>query len=684
MVDPILQIFQEETTEHIRALENGFLDLESAPDLESRRLLIDGLFRHAHSLKGDARVIGLEELQQVSQRLEDLLDALRRQPAKLTSVEIDSGLKQLDEIRRAYQTWTQSHAAPFTERQPDPSGVVLTADPPPSTGDAEEIFAVRVPSDRLDRMLNLAGEARIAQRSSSASAGQLNELQQHLDQLRQEVAGPPCKTIEMILDAVRRLASGLRNCHLREQLLVEELEKDIQQARLLPLSRLAESMRRALRDLAQTLNKQIRYEIQVGSILLDKAVIEALKAPMLHLLRNASDHGIESEAERIAAGKPAEGTIAITARERGDTVQIRISDDGGGLNFGRIREQVLLRSGMSPDEFDELNWQQQAAHLFQPGFTTAPVGAVSGRGVGLDVVRDTLQRLHGKVELEASSAAGTTFLLTVPISISTMRIVTFWNGGHAYGIPSSSVIRSGRVRTSEIRELEGQRVVFLEGGVPVRWVGMRDFLGIAGNSRAPSQEYESYLLILRDGQQVAISVDELDEEREVLLKPLGFPVTGMPGILGGTIRPDGAVQVVLNLEDVRFRGFESQTVPRVSREQIPRILVVDDSPTTRTILRNIFSAEGYQVVVAADGMDALEKLRRSTFQLVVSDFEMPRLNGVDLTRQVKARYGLPVILVTGREREEYRREGLEAGADAYVVKSTFEGAGLLEVVRQFV
>jgi two-component system, chemotaxis family, sensor kinase CheA len=568
MPDPVFEIFREEAREHLNGLERGFLDLESTPDLQQRPELIDCLFRHAHSLKGDARAIGLARLQQAAQVLEDVLDLLREQPETVDRSTINNGLAQLDEVREAFEAWQGSGEAELqsgegqaavqpAERPATPahgseqtSGATVR-DEAPQAGPrvaplAEESFTVRVPSERLDRMLALAGEIRIAQRAGGLVSGRLAELRDDLERLLKSIAGQSAmerrRSMEIALDQVRQIETELRNARTRQQLLVDGLETDIRQARLLPLVMLTDSLRRAVRDLAQSLGKSIRYEVDVGQILLDKAVIEALREPLLHLIRNACDHGLESDDERRAAGKSPEGLLRIQASRRGERIRMTISDDGRGIDYQRVRDRLRRSGGLTEPELQELSEQDLAQYLFRPGFSTAEAGAVSGRGVGLDVVVDTIRRLQGNVELESSSPAGTTFALTVPVTVSTVRILTVLSNGQFYGVPSSSIVRTGRANQDDLRELEGSLVLPIDGQ-PARWVALAELLEIPV-SRPASGGSWTYLLIAREGRSVAVVVDDLDEESEVLLKPLGFPLNGLPGIIGGTIRPDGSVQVV--------------------------------------------------------------------------------------------------------------------------------------------
>ena len=710
MHDPVFDIFAEEAKEHLGALEKGFLDLESAAAIDARRTQIDNLFRHAHSLKGDSRAVGLANLQQTAQQLEDILEAVRSHPEKVDRTVINQGLAQLDSLRQAFERWqrTLDAATPAIE----PINVQVSAAPAPEKNEPsppqapifhDEAFTVRVPSERLDRMLSLAGELRVVQRSGDELTRRVADLNkflgdvldrcQRLEQIvgqdldraatQMEVAGLRPQ-LEGCRDQVDRVMNSLRKKRNREDILLETLEADIQQARLLPLGMLADSLRRIVRDLAQSLGKSIRYEVDVGAILLDKAVLEALREPMLHLLRNAAGHGLESPEERRAAGKPAEGVIRLRATRRGNTVRIFVTDDGRGINFERVRARVRQAEGLGETEAAALTNEELARHLFKPGFTTASSkDAISGRGVGLDVVLHTVHRLHGKVALESSTAQGTTFAITVPVTISTMRILTALCDGQYYGILSTLVEKTGRVKYSDLRELEGCPVLPLNGA-PVRWVPLKTLLGITSQQVIANETHCPYFLIQMEGKRVAVAVDDFEEESEVLLKGLGFPLSELPGVVGAAVRPDGSVQIVLDLANGAFQSAARSAPEPQKIKPVGRILVADDSPVTRTILRNVLTAAGYFIRTATDGVDALERLRVEPVDLVISDVEMPRMDGFELTRRIKSKHRLPVILVTGMEKEEHRRKGLEAGADAYVVKSTFQGEGLLEIVKQFI
>ena len=718
MNETVLDIFREEAREHLAALEQKFLDLESADAVDARRPIIDQIFRHAHSLKGDAKAVGLPDLQAAAQILEDHLDVLREAPESIDRESIEKGLAGLDTVRSIFETWQAEESTDEVQVAIEEEPVKAEPEQPSEESiqkskikdrKSEESFSVRVPSERLDRMLNVAGELKISQRSADAQAAQLANLAELLrsvpiadvpttNENRDQLAD--CSSqITNVIDLVIRFQTDHRKRQLHEELLLETLESDVRQARLLPLSPVAEALRRTVRDLAQSLNKSIRYEINVGNVLLDKAVIEALSDPLLHLIRNAADHGIESPAERRAAGKPEEAVIQIAAARIGNQVRITLSDDGCGVNYDRIRERIRQKSELDEAELAQLSEAELGRFLFHPGFTTRTTSDfVSGRGVGLDVVLDSVRRLQGTVEIlptcklqssidqgsqGTNQSSGTTFAITVPVTISTVRILSLVSDGQRYGIPSSVIIRTSSARLEDLHQLEGSLVLTVDSE-PVRWVHLGDLLGVKSTRQLTTGSRWPYLLLVCNGQRIAVAVDDMEEEIEVLLKPLGFPLGDLPGIVGATIRPDGSVQLVLDLSGMVLRESSRSTLPDREKPAVTRrILVVDDSPTTRAILRNLLSAAGFSVQTATDGVNALDRLAMQPFDLIVSDVEMPRMNGFELTRQVKARLGLPVILVTGMEKEEHRRQGLEAGADGYVVKSTFEDQGLLEIVKQF-
>jgi len=707
--DPIFDIFRDEAHEHFAALEKGLLDLEAGASPDARGSIVDELFRHAHSLKGDARSLGMEAVERTAQLLEDTLHSLRDYAERADRPTIDRALRELDAVRRAFEDSQTGQAG--SERATEARELPIDKKP---DGKLDEGFTVRVSSEHLDRMLTLTAELRISHRGAEDLANRLADLREQLNKLsiadlrvpignEEEIENFKSRIEELLgtqllfLDQVNRIERGVHRRHVHEELLLESLENDIRQARLLPLSLVTDSLRRAVRELARSLRKSIGYEAEVGGILLDKAVIEALRDPLLHMIRNAAAHGIETPRERRQAGKPEEGTIRIRASRRGDQVRITVSDDGRGVDLERIRQRLRQLEILDEKALANLTEKELSGYLFEPGFTTTDAeDTVSGRGVGLDVVFEAVRRLHGNAELMPIAdcqlpigegvnrkSVGATFAITVPVTVSTVRILTVSAGGLWYGIPSAVVVRTGQVRGAQLRELEGTAVLPLDGE-PIRWVHLADLLETDGPVRRAEEGLCRYLLLDLEGRRLAVGVDEVEDESEVVLKPLGFPLRGLPGNVGATIRPDGTVQIVLDPSGLPVHKEGGPRSESKKTAKAGRILVVDDSPTTRAILRKVLAAAGYAVQTATDGSDALNRLRTHRVDVVVSDVVMPRMDGFQLTHEIKSKHGLPVILVTSMESEKHRRRGLEAGADAYVVKSTFEGEGLLEIIKQFV
>jgi len=350
--DPIFDIFRDEAQEHFAALEKGFLDLEDAGSSEAGRPIVDELFRHAHSLKGDARSLGLEAVEKSAQLLEDTLGSLRDYAERVDQPTIDRALRELDGLRQAFDGSDVGQAEDQGECESRESPI----DTEPEAK-SEEGFTIRVPSEHLDRMLTVTAELRISHRGAEDLSDRLTDLRGQLQRLPfadlRATAGQEERTEEFrskiedlldtqtsFLDQIHHIERSVHRRHVQEELLLESLETDIRQARLLPLSLVTDSLRRAVRELAQSLQKSIRYEAEVGGILLDKAVIEALREPLLHMIRNAAGHGIESAEDRRHAGKPEEGTIRVEASRYGDQVRIAVGDDGRGVDFERIRQRL--------------------------------------------------------------------------------------------------------------------------------------------------------------------------------------------------------------------------------------------------------------------------------------------------------------------------------------------------------
>lgn len=490
------------------------------------------------------------------------------------------------------------------------------------------------------------------------------------------------------------LSREYANDMLHMALVIDELEQEIKRVRMLPLSTITGPFGRMVRDMAQAAGKEAVLEIKGAEVELDKRVLEQIKDPLIHLLRNAIDHGIEPPQQRTALGKPCAGTITLSAEQLGQDVVLRVADDGAGLNIDAIR-QVAARRGVA--DAPGLSEAELADLIFSSGFSTSPIITdVSGRGVGLDVVRRNVETLRGRLDVAWQAGAGSTFTLTLPLALTSSRGLVVRTSGELLAIPLHSIERIEHVHPREIIWLGGHAALRYGGrpGHPLMLVRLDEVLGWprlagqAGGARIPA------VVLMAGGRRVAFVVDELAGEQEIVLKGLGRPLSRVGGIAGASVLGNGQVILVLNAADLiklAMRGDHpleaGAPAPAAERRARRRVLIVDDSITTRTLEKNILEAAGYAVQLANDGQEALGVIAAGLPDLVIADIVMPRMDGFALTQRLKTdphTANLPVILVTSLDSPEDKARGIEVGADAYIVKNSFDQNNLLETIEQLI
>jgi two-component system, chemotaxis family, sensor kinase CheA len=477
----------------------------------------------------------------------------------------------------------------------------------------------------------------------------------------------------------------------RLESLSDRLHSQVRRTRMLPLATLWGPVRLQVREMARAAGKEIELDLDDGGAEADRQVLDQLREVLLHLLRNAVDHGIELPERRLAAGKPAAGCLTLRATVGGDRLAITLSDDGAGLDFQTIRERALA-TGLLPHADPDLLTEAELAELiFVPGFSTrATVSALSGRGVGLDVVRSQVERMHGRVAVQSSPGAGCVFTLSVPLSLTSAHGLLFVANDLLYALPIDAINQILTVTPDRIEMLEGRPMLALNRR-PVPLVHLGDLLH--GPAHTPRSRPGGVALLLSSGErQVACLVDAVLGEQELVVQRLPAPLQQLRYVAGATILADGRVAPILDLVDLArgLLGARSTIALSAETERVQRrarILVVDDSITTRTLEKNILTAAGYEVLVAADGMEAFALLTQSLdgdgCDLLLSDVDMPRLNGFELTAQVRRdprlRH-LPVVLMTSLDTPADRERGIAAGADAYLVKRGFSQHALLDLI----
>jgi two-component system, chemotaxis family, sensor kinase CheA len=739
--------FRDETAENVRALNEGLLALETIPEgAPERREQIDGVFRAMHTIKGSARLLGFEDIGRIAHTCEHILGAVREGRRELdqpladdllrggdailelinaivegrpTTVDVESLAMKLGRGARKEAADSEDVAPATATASPVPSvdsgmAAVAAAEPPTAAartarGSVRQTIRVRV--DRLDRLLNLAGELAVGRQTQIAHLQTLHELQDLLGQqermllsLETELKRLRFSTtqresldrhINSVLNVGEHAGKLVRSQVERFEQhtghsgqLVEDLEQEVMAARLLPISTLFTNLPRAVRDLARDVGKEINLTLNGETTELDRKVIEALNDPLLHMIRNAVDHGIEPPDEREASGKPRQGSLVVSAQAFGAYAQITIQDDGRGMAPQRLREAAVRKGLLSHDAATVLTDQEALELIFLPGFSTAQmITDISGRGVGMDVVRTNIQELGGQVQIESHPGVGTTLMLTLPLTLVTTRVLLVEIGEHMFALPASGCRGSVWAYPDGVRSIEGRAMLPYEGHLaPI--LRLADLLDVAGAQPFPSRHRTPTVLIGTAQRPLALLIDRLVDEREVVVKPLGPLMERQHRFSGAIQLGDGSLVLLLNPEVLAqtARGM-ALARPSARRDAIrhSRLLVADDSFTTRELIRSILQSAGYDVTTAVDGLDALDKLRAGPYDLVVSDVEMPRVDGFQLTAQIRRELGLldlPVVIVTSLASEAHRRRGLEVGAQAYIVKSQFDQGNLLDTVRQ--
>ena len=526
--------------------------------------------------------------------------------------------------------------------------------------------------------------------SDVIQVGQRKEFERLLNYV--QASQERLKELNVLLNSLTR---EYHSDTMQMSLVIDRLEEEIKRVRMLPFKSIAAPFGRMVRDLAQASGKSATFELVGGDVELDKRVLELVKDPVIHLLRNAVDHGIESPAQRAASGKLEQGKISLTIEQIGKDVAIHIQDDGAGLDPQTIREAAIRRkvkdaATLGDAELIEL--------IYTPGFSTsAMITDVSGRGVGLDVVRRNVENLHGRIQLDSKPGQGTCFTLFLPVALTSSRGLLVRVAGQTFAIPVNAIERIAHVRPSEIQMVSGKQTIRYADH-PINLVHLADVLGMPRVANGNSREHIPVVILASSEKHMAFVVDTLIDEQEVVIKSLGKQIARIGGIAGASLMGSGDVLLVLNVADIiklawrdDHRAVLTQVEPEDAATQVRvknTILVVDDSITTRTLEKNILEAAGYTVRLALDGQEAFNSLMIGELpDLVISDVQMPRMDGFALAAHIKKEArtaALPVILVTSLESPEDKARGVDAGADAYIVKRSFDQNNLLETIAQFI
>jgi two-component system chemotaxis sensor kinase CheA len=479
--------------------------------------------------------------------------------------------------------------------------------------------------------------------------------------------------------------------------MVDNLLEDMKTALMMPFASMLEIFPKMARDLARTQGKQVDLILRGSEVEIDRRILEEMKDPLIHLIRNAIDHGLEPPTER--APKPERGTILLTISQlEGSKIEILLEDDGAGINLDALKATAVRQGVLSKQEAAALDEREAIALIFRSAISTSPIITdISGRGLGMAIVQEKVEKLGGTIAVTTRHGAGTTFRILLPVTMAVFRGVLVRAAGRVFVIPTLSVKRVVRVKPQQIKTVQNEQTIVLND-YTLSIVPLDQLLELPplnGNENGPTHksDFMSVVVLQGAGREIAFIVDEVLNEQEVLVKGLGKQLSRVRNVAGATILGSGQVIPILNVSDliksaVNFKRAPARTLTAPEETAaVKSILVVEDSITSRTLLKNVLEVAGYQVKTCVDGVDAWTTLRSEPFDLMVSDVEMPRMNGFDLVAQVRADQKLahlPVVLVTSLSSKEDRERGVDVGADAYIVKSSFDQTSLLETIRRLI
>ena len=730
------EAFLIEAEEHLHAMTSGLLELEKGAPEPGRTAIVETTYREAHSLKGAARAVSRDDIESVCQALETVFAQWKRSAAPVAPETFDLLNRAIDLLARRLQLPdTATGAAERTEvtdmvRQlggapahPPPSATAPTATPPePESAGAAEPEpphlggAVRVRLAKLDSLLRHAEEMIAVKLTAGRHSTELRTLGEMLGAWPKEWAKVSAITRSGLasqspaaiaklsaflewnqdyMHAVEKRVAELSATAARDERVIgsltDDLLADAKRLVMLPIATLLDIFPKLVRDLGRDQRKEIALHLEGRDIEIDKRILHEMKDPLLHLVRNSIDHGLEEPAARAAAHKPAAGSLTITVTQLdGSKVEILVTDDGAGIDLEKVRAAAVRASVLSMEEAAALDEKATLALAFTSGVSTSRIiTEISGRGLGMAIAREKVERLGGTIAIETVRGAGTTFRIVLPVTLATFQGVLVSAGSQTFVIPTAKIERIKRIPRGEIRTVEN-RETFVLGGQAVAFARLDEVLGLPARPEAGSH---AEVLVLGTGdRRIGFAVDAVLSEQEVLVKIIGKPLLRVRNIAGATVLASGSPALILNIADLLQSAVRLSAAPRRRRPRaaaaparVRSILVADDSITSRMLLKNILESAGYRVATAIDGVEALTALKTRDFDLLVSDVEMPRMDGFDLTAKVRADKRLaelPVVLVTALGSREHQERGADAGANAYIVKSSFDQSNLLEVLRK--
>ncbi len=749
----LLALFKVEAREHLDAISSGLADMINGT-VDNRKEIIEVVYREAHSLKGAARSVNNGRIVDICQSMESVFSALKSEkiglspdiaekmqqvvdfcyrivgeeeislPDKTIMREL---LSQLDGILGGgSQAKSMALSETFDQENSSVEKISLSEEPldkPLSKDSAEGLpvpaaasllssnisETVRVSTEKLDALLFQAeemislklaiGQRATDQRNLLKLYNLWKKKQQRAISVERKKDSSSNRLIlhdPFFASLESKLSGMVRAAEYDQRMsgsMVDRLLDDIKKALMLPFSSMFDMLLRTVRDLARSAGKKVELITEGGDIEIDKRVLEEMKPALIHLIRNSIVHGIEPPEERDRKKKAQCGNITISISAKDDQIEISVADDGRGIDVVSLKASAVKIGLTTRDELEIMGEKEVLRFVFQSGTTTSPlITDISGRGLGLAIVREKVEKLNGIISIDSTVDIGTRFRMRVPLTLATFRGILIKSSEQLFVLPSSNVERVLRTTEEEVQTVENRETLVFDGK-PVSLARMDEVLGLqaarGGNDK--SELPMQVVVVGSSGKRMAFVVDEVLHEQEVLVKPFGRQLSRIRNISAATVLTDGKVVPILNIQDLLKSAIKMDrsnvSSTRSEQKRSGAVLVVEDSITARALLKNILEAAGYSVRTARDGIDAMTALKSSDFDIVVSDVEMPRMNGFDLTTKIRSDKKLkkvPVVLVTALESREDRVRGLDVGADAYIVKSSFDQSDLLEVIERLI
>lgn len=762
----LLATFKEEAGEHIRIISSSILELEKNEATPAGEKIIETIFREAHSLKGAARSVNLENIELLCRSLEIVFNSLKQKeiyPTKkffdLLNKVMDFLSKLLSEINlpvdspeaakhKKQLVWFQAELEDYVSTnkiiqskrsskkdndriKPSAIQVSVKASAEAQSEIDEQTISekIRISIGKLDSLLLQAEELLPTKLSMTERVSELQMLSRTFDDWKKErnkisdevrsrerklkkdsVTGKQNGSDEKIIEYIKWSDAFLKMFEhnlqpvivsvKRDQhsfsLLVDGLLEEVKKTLMLPISHITEIFPKMVRELARDRDKEVNLIINGSEIEVDRRILEEIKNPLIHLIRNCIDHGIEKPKERLQKKKSTAGGIRIdiTQKDSGK-VEIKINDDGAGINYNKVYSSAVKLNIISDQEKNKMSPDQLHSLIFHSGVTTSDViSDISGRGLGLAIVKEKVEKLGGKITVESKVDVGTSFQIILPLTLATFRGIFVLLAKDTFIFPISYIERVLRIKKEEIKTVENKDTIQVNGHV-ISLVNLSDLLEIAGKNLNANEQPDFYQIVILScaDKSLACIVDEIVGVQEVLVKSFNKQLSNVKYISGATILGNGKVVPILNVFDLMKTSAEiSSAVISVEAKhdkvsKAKSVLVVEDSITARTLLQGILESAGYKVSTATDGIDAFTQIKTNEFDIVVSDVDMPRMSGFDLTAKIRSEEkfaNLPVILVTALESREYRERGIDVGANAYIVKSGFDQTNLLETIRRLI